>query len=125
MLSSAKDYYPEAAIIGGWVATNDFHAKRKDVLKKIVRAWAKANDELLANPEASLKLIHAKSYANIPFSDIEASWKAERCETSQDWAKLYQDGTVARWNRSSWKSVPSATGWTPRNSSTPASTWRS
>jgi NitT/TauT family transport system substrate-binding protein len=97
MLSSAKDYYPEAAIIGGWVATNDFHAKRKDVLKKIVRAWAKANDELLANPEASLKLIHAKSYANIPFSDIEASWKAERCETSQDWAKLYQDGTVAKW----------------------------
>ncbi|MFZ7128083.1 MAG: ABC transporter substrate-binding protein [Desulfobacterales bacterium] len=97
LLSSAKDYYPEAAIIGGWVATNDYYEKNKDVLKKIVKAWVKANDELVGSPEASLALIHEKAYSNIPYSDIEASWNAEKCETSQKWVELYSDGTVSKW----------------------------
>ena len=97
MLSSAKEFYPNAAIIGGWVAANKFYDERKDVLKKIVKAWAKANDELVGKPEESLKLIHSKAYSNIPFSDIQASWEAEKCETSKDWVKLYEDGTVNKW----------------------------
>ncbi len=67
MLSSAKEFYPQAAIIGGWVAANKFYDERKDVLKKIIKAWAKANDELMAKPEESLKLIHEKAYSNIPY----------------------------------------------------------
>jgi NitT/TauT family transport system substrate-binding protein len=97
MLSSAKEFYPGAAIIGGWVATNKFYEQRKDVLKKIVKAWAKANDELVGKPEESLKLIHSKAYSKIPFSDIQASWEAQKCETSKDWVKLYKDGTVSKW----------------------------
>ena len=97
MLSSAKEFYPQAAIIGGWVAANKFYDERKDVLKKIIKAWAKANDELMAKPEESLKLIHEKAYSNIPYSDLQASWQAEKCETSQNWVKLYEDGTVAKW----------------------------
>jgi len=97
LLSSAKDYYPNAAIIGGWVATNKFYTERKDVLESIVKAWVKANDELIKNPAASLKLIHEKAYSNLPFSDLQASWEAEKCATSQDWIKLYKDGTVAKW----------------------------
>jgi NitT/TauT family transport system substrate-binding protein len=97
MLSSAKEFYPQAAIIGGWVAANKFYDERKDVLKKIIKAWAKANDELMAKPEESLKLIHEKAYSNIPYSDLQASWQAEKCETSQNWVKLYEDGTAAKW----------------------------
>jgi len=97
MLSSAKDYYPDAAIIGGWVASNKFHEQRKDLLKKLVKAWAKANDELVGKPAESLKLIHSKAYSNIPFRDIQASWDAQKCETSKDWVKLYEDGTVSKW----------------------------
>lgn len=97
MLSSAKDYYPTAAIIGGWVASNKFYEQRKDLLQKIVKGWAKANDELVGKPDESLKLIHSKAYSNIPFSDIQASWEAQKCETSANWVKLYQDGTVAKW----------------------------
>jgi NitT/TauT family transport system substrate-binding protein len=97
MLSSAKDYYPDAAIIGGWVASNKVYETKKDMLKKVVKAWAKANDELVSKPAESLKLIHEKAYSNIPFSDIQASWDAQKCETSKDWVKLYQDGTVAKW----------------------------
>ncbi len=97
MLSSAKEFYPQAAIIGGWVAANKYYDERKDVLKKIIKAWVKANDELLGKPEESLKLIHEKAYSNIPFSDIQTSWQAEKCETSQAWVKLYEDGTVSKW----------------------------
>jgi NitT/TauT family transport system substrate-binding protein len=92
MLSSAKEFYPGAAIIGGWVAANKFYEQRKDVLKKIVKAWVKANDELVGKPEESLKLIHSKAYSNIPFSDIQASWEAQKCESSKDWVKLYETG---------------------------------
>ncbi|MEW6667688.1 MAG: ABC transporter substrate-binding protein [Thermodesulfobacteriota bacterium] len=97
MLSSAKDYYPGAAIIGGWVASNKFFEQRKDLLQKIVKGWVKANDELVGKPQESLKLIHSKAYSNIPFSDIQASWEAQKCETSKDWVKLYEDGTVSKW----------------------------
>jgi len=97
MLSSAKEFYPNAAIIGGWVAANKFYDERKDVLKRIVKAWAKANDELVGKAEESLKLIHSKAYSNIPFGDIQASWDAQKCETSKDWVKLYEDGTVSKW----------------------------
>ena len=87
MLSSAKEFYPQAAIIGGWVAANKYYDEHKDVLKKIIKAWAKANDELMATPEESLKLIHEKAYSNIPFSDIQTSWQAEKCETSRAWVE--------------------------------------
>jgi NitT/TauT family transport system substrate-binding protein len=97
LLSSAKDYYPQAAIMGGWVASNGFYKDHKETLKKIIRAWVPANDYLLSKPDEALKLIHSKAYSNIPFSDIEASWKAEKCETSKNWVKLYKDGTVTRW----------------------------
>jgi len=97
MISSAKEFYPNAAIIGGWVAGNDYYIKNKETLKKIVRAWIKANDFLLAHPDEALKLIHAKAYSNIPFSDIEASWKAEKVEKTKDWVKLYENGTVSKW----------------------------
>ncbi len=97
LISSAKEFYPGAAIMGGWVAANKYYDANKDVLRKIIRAWAKANDYLMANTPDALKLIHAKAYFNIPFSDIEAAWQAEKCETSKDWVKLYHDGTAAKW----------------------------
>ncbi len=97
MLSSAKDFYPQSAIMGGWVAANNYYKDHQDVLKKIVKAWVPANDYLISKPDEALKLIHTKAYTNIPYSDIEAGWKAEKCETSKDWAKLYKDGTAAKW----------------------------
>jgi NitT/TauT family transport system substrate-binding protein len=97
LLSSAKEFYPESAIIGGWVATNKLYDERKDILEKIIKAWIPANDYLVGNPEEALPLIHKKAYSNIPFSDIQASWDAEKCETSEKWAELFADGTVKKW----------------------------
>ncbi len=97
LISSAKDFYPDAAIIGGWVATNDAYENRRGMLEKIVKAWVPANDYLVGNPNEALKLVHAKAYSKIPFSDLKASWDAEKCQTSEAWAKMYKDGTVAKW----------------------------
>jgi NitT/TauT family transport system substrate-binding protein len=97
LISSAKDFYPQAAIMSGWVASNKFYAGNKATLKKIIRAWQKANDDLIANPQENLKLIHAKAYSDIPYSDIEVSWNREKCYTAAEWRKLYQDGSVVRW----------------------------
>jgi NitT/TauT family transport system substrate-binding protein len=97
LISSAKDFYPGAAIMGGWVAGNKYYEAKKDVLRKIIKAWAKANDYLMARTPEALRLIHSKAYSNIPFSDIEAAWKSQRVETSKDWVKLYRDGTAAKW----------------------------
>lgn len=97
MLSSASDFYPEAAIMGGWVATNENYEKNKEMLKKIIRAWIPANDYMIKNSAEALKLIHEKAYADIPFADIQAGWEAEKVFTSQQWVKLYKDGTVAKW----------------------------
>jgi NitT/TauT family transport system substrate-binding protein len=97
LLSSAKDFYPQAAIMSGWVAGNKFYAGNGETIKKIIRAWRKANDDLLANPEENLRLVHAKAYSDIPFSDIEVSWNREKCYTGKEWLALYRDGTVSRW----------------------------
>jgi NitT/TauT family transport system substrate-binding protein len=97
LLSSAKDFYPQAAIMAGWVASNKYYAGNKETLKKIIRAWQKANDDLLSNPEENLKLVHEKAYSDIPFSDIQVSWNREKCYSGKEWLELYKDGTVARW----------------------------
>ena len=97
MLSSAKEFYPNAAIMGGWVATNANYNDHKDMLKKIIRAWIQANDYMVNNPDEALDLIHKVAYAEIPMADLQASWKAMKVNTSQQWLPLYKDGTVAKW----------------------------
>jgi sulfonate transport system substrate-binding protein len=97
LLSSAKDFYPESAIMGGWVATNKNYANDKAMLKKIIRAWIPANDYEINHSKEALELIHRVAYKDIPMSDIEASWNAMKVNTSQQWLPLYKDGTVAKW----------------------------
>jgi len=97
LLSSAKEFYPDAAIMGGWVATNANYDNDKAMLKKIIRAWIPANDYMVNNPEKALDLIHKVAYGTIPMTDLQASWKAMKVNTSQQWLPLYKDGTVAKW----------------------------
>src|SRR5690606_8985772 len=55
MLVDASKFYPEAAIMGGWAARNDYYDKNKAVLEKIIRGWAQANDYLIANTDKALQ----------------------------------------------------------------------
>jgi len=97
MLSSAKDFYPDAAIIGGWVATEEMYKKRPEILRKIVRAWVPANDYLVKHPDEALEWLQQNAYPDVPLRDIKSSYAAELCHTASEWIKLYQDGTVQKW----------------------------
>jgi NitT/TauT family transport system substrate-binding protein len=97
MLVDASAYYPKAAIVGGWAARNDFYADNKDVLKRIVRAWTVANDQMMASPDKSLELLQNKYYQRVPLSDLKEQYGAQKMFTSKEWAKLYADGTATKW----------------------------
>ncbi len=97
MLVDASKFYPEAAIMGGWAARNDYYDKNKDVLEKIIRGWAQANDYLIANTDKALEAIQAKHYPQVPLADIKEQYAAQKMFTSAEWAKLYADGSVTKW----------------------------
>jgi NitT/TauT family transport system substrate-binding protein len=62
-----------------------------------VRAWAEANDYMIANSEAALDALQKKHYEQVPLTDLKEQFKAQKMFTSHDWRKLYQDGTVTKW----------------------------
>ena len=97
MLVDASAYYPEAAIVDGWVTRADFHEKHRDVLANIIRGWASANDYLISDTDAALGTIQSKHYPQVPLPDLKEQFKAEKVFTSKEWRKLYADGTVTKW----------------------------
>ncbi|WP_454914920.1 ABC transporter substrate-binding protein [Xanthobacter sediminis] len=96
-LADAAAYYPQAAILGGWAANNDYFAANRAVLSGIVKGWAEANDYMVANPEAALEAIQSGHYPNVPLSDIKEQFQAQKMFTSKEWRGYYADGTVTKW----------------------------
>lgn len=97
MLVDASAYYPEAAIIGGWAARNDFYDKNKDVLRRLIRAWVPANDFLVQKADEAVPVLQKMKYQNVPLDDLWAQYRAQKVFTAADWVKLYRDGTVVKW----------------------------
>jgi hypothetical protein len=48
-LTDASAYYPQAAIIDGWAAANDYYESNKKTLVKLIKGWADANDHIVAH----------------------------------------------------------------------------
>ena len=46
-LTDASMFYPQAAIMGGWAARNDYYDKNRPTLAKLVAAWAQANQQIV------------------------------------------------------------------------------
>lgn len=113
-LVDASAYYPKSAIVGGWAARNDFYDKNKDTLTSVVRAWTSANDFLVNNNDEALKILQAKHYPNVTLPELKDQYAASKMFTSQDWAKMYADGTVTTWLQqvtdffTSFASIPNA-----------------
>ena len=97
MLVDASAFYPKAAIVGGWVTTADYEAKNAQVLKSIIKGWASANDYFIANHETALDQLQKQHYQQVPIGDLKEQFGAQKMFTSQQWAKMYQDGTVTKW----------------------------
>ena len=96
-LADASAYYPQAAIIGGWAARNDYYEANKPVLGRIAKGWAEANDHMVANSDEVLKQLQAKRYENVPLTDLQEQFRAQKMFTSAEWKTYYGDGTVAKW----------------------------
>jgi NitT/TauT family transport system substrate-binding protein len=114
MLVDASAYYPKTAIVGGWAARNDFYDKNREVLARIIKVWAQANDAMMKQPEQSLDTLQKNYYKDVPLADLKEQLGAQKMFTSAEWSKMYADGTVTKWLQqvtdffSSFASIPNA-----------------
>jgi NitT/TauT family transport system substrate-binding protein len=96
-LADASAYYPQAAIIDGWAAANDFYGANKEMLVKLIKGWTEANDYIITQSDAALQSLQKGHYSQVPLSDLTEQFAAQKMFTARDWKKLYADGTVANW----------------------------
>ncbi|WP_245310817.1 ABC transporter substrate-binding protein [Bradyrhizobium valentinum] len=96
-LVDASAFYPQSAVIGGWVARHEYYAANKDVLQRIIRGWAEANDYIVRNPKAAAEALQQRHYQQASIADITEALKAQKMFSSREWKRLYSDGTVIKW----------------------------
>jgi NitT/TauT family transport system substrate-binding protein len=97
-ISEASEFFPEAAIVGGWATTDEFWKEHRDgLLKQIVKAWMAANEVLVYNPRQSIEILSEKYYPEVPTSDLWENYQAERVLPASTWVKYYEDGTIDKW----------------------------
>jgi len=94
MLLDASAYYPQTAVVNGWVARNWFHEEKKDLLASVVRAWARANDFLVGQPDEAIAMLHDRYYPKVNLSEFRQQFEAEKVYSARDWRKMYAEGTV-------------------------------
>lgn len=96
-LVDASAYFPQAAIVSGWAARNDYYDKNKDVLANVVRAWTEGNDMMIGKSDEALDLLQKKHYQQVPLPDLKEQFGAQKVYSGAEWRKLYADGTVTKW----------------------------
>lgn len=96
-LVDASAYYPQAAIMSGWATTAEYHAKNREVLGRVIKAWAAGNDYLTSKSDEALEVLQKKHYPQVPLADFKEQYKAEKAFPTGEWRKLYADGTVTKW----------------------------
>lgn len=97
-LVDASAYYPQAAIVGGWAARNDYYDKNRDVCQRVIRGWMEANDYLIGpKSDQAVEALQKSQYQQVPLAEFREQFKASRYFTSSEWRKLYADGTVTGW----------------------------
>ena len=93
----ASAFFPEAAIMGGWAARNDFYDANKPALAQLVAGWVEVNDSMLANFDGAAETLQKTQYKDVPLADFRDSMKFSKYYTSAEWRKLYADGTATKW----------------------------
>ncbi|GKQ54625.1 hypothetical protein BRSPCE3_54800 [Bradyrhizobium sp. Ce-3] len=96
-LVDASAYYPQSAVVGGWVARQEYFAANRDVFARLIRGWADANDHMLRNGKAVAGALQKNHYPQASVADIEEALAAQKMFSSREWKRLYADGSVARW----------------------------
>ena len=96
-LVDASAYYPQSAVLGGWVARNDYYDANRETLAGIIRGWADANDYMVRNGIAAAAALQKNHYSQTPLADITELFRAQKMFTSREWKRLYTDGSVVKW----------------------------
>jgi NitT/TauT family transport system substrate-binding protein len=96
-LTEAGAYFPASAVLDGWAAGNEYHQENRDVLKRIIRGWIKANDYLVANRAEAIALLYKNRYSNLDRATLDSMVDALTAYPTAEWKRLYQDGSVLRW----------------------------
>lgn len=96
-LVDASAFYPQSAVVGGWVARMDYYNDNKDVLGRIIKGWAEANDYMVRNPAAAAEALQKNHYPQASLADVTEAFKAQKMFSSREWKRLYADGTVTKW----------------------------
>lgn len=97
MIVDASKFYPQAAIVDGWAARNDYFDSHKDVLRRIIAGWLEANNFLVTKTSDALKILHDNYYKDVPLEALHEQYKNEKAFTASKWATLYENGTVTKW----------------------------
>jgi ABC-type nitrate/sulfonate/bicarbonate transport system substrate-binding protein len=93
----AGAFYPNAAIVGGWAASNAYYANNKPILERIVRAWIEGNDMMIARANDALGILRSKYYTQVPERDLKEQFGAMRVFPTAVWRRLYSNGTITEW----------------------------
>jgi NitT/TauT family transport system substrate-binding protein len=93
----ASAFFPQAAIVGGWAARNDFFEKNKPVLGKIIAGWLPANERMFSDPDGAATALQKSQYKEVPLDQFKEQFKASKYYSSADWRTKYADGTVTNW----------------------------
>lgn len=97
MLVDASKFFPEAAIMGGWAARNDWYAANQPVVERLIAGWAEANALMVAQPDRAAEMLQKEQYKEVPLPDFKEQFKASKYFSNADWRTRYQDGTVTKW----------------------------
>ncbi|MBI5278745.1 MAG: ABC transporter substrate-binding protein [Burkholderiales bacterium] len=96
-LIDASAFFPQAAIMGGWAARNDWYDRNRPTVLKLIAAWGEVNDVITGKPEAAAEMLQKSNYKEVPLADFKEQFKASKYYTNAEWRTRYQDGTVTKW----------------------------
>jgi NitT/TauT family transport system substrate-binding protein len=96
-LSDASAFFPQAAIMGGWAARNDWYDRNRPVVQKLIAGWAEANELITGKPDAAAEMLQKTQYKEVALPDFKEQFKASKYYTNAEWRTRYQDGTVTKW----------------------------
>ena len=96
-LVDASAFFPQAAIMGGWAASNEYYDKNRAAIGKLIAGWAEANDQIVGKPDVAAEMLQKAQYKEVPLPDFKEQFKASKYYSNAEWRTHYQDGTVTKW----------------------------
>lgn len=87
----------DSPISGGWVASNELYDASPDVVDGLVRAWQKANADIVADAAAAEDIFCPRIEQNMSREQCETLYDKTEAYTNEEWAAYYEDGTAVGW----------------------------